>query len=228
MYRSLLLAVAVLSATPALAQDEGSLTLNGVGRLSIQTGWRMTTNGTFYNGYYGKRPGLQRGANSPGGPLVVGSFAYGVSESLELGVDLFGTGERLQLAEQPVLETLTYGALVGLRFRSVLELGSLQLIPFAGLLTGPTLVYSRFQGVSESAREIVTQAWAGAAGASLRLSPRWGLTAEYRLSFVRGQVAELGGQKFGSFNAGGNWLSLGVTYTWPPEPNRPIAGGLGF
>ena len=75
----------------------------------------------------------------------------------------------------------------------------------------------------------MTQAWAGTLGATLRVSPRWGLTAEYRISFVRGPVGSIGEQKFGSFNGGGSWFALGLTYVWPPDPSRSFGGrGVGF
>lgn len=225
MYRSLLLSVALLSAPAALAQDEVNTTLEGVGRLTLQSGWRLTSNNTFYEGYYATRPELARGPTSPGGPLVVGSFAYGITDMVELGVDLFATGERLRLTDQPELTTLTYGALVGVRFQTVLEVGQ-GLVPFAGILTGPTLAFSQFKG--QPAQEIMTQAWAGTVGATMRLSDRWGLTGEYRFSFVRGPVGALANQKFGSFNGGGNWFALGVTYLWPPEPSRGMGRGVGF
>jgi hypothetical protein len=226
MYRSLFLAAALLSAPAALAQEELDTTLEGVGRLSIQTGWRLTSNDTFYNGYYARNPDLVRGPTSAGGPLVVGSFAYGITDMVELGVDLFATGERLRLTDQPMLTTMTYGALVGVRFQTVLDLGPNGLIPFAGILTGPTLAFSQFEG--KTAQEVMTQAWAGTLGATLRLNNRWGITGEYRFSFVRGPVGGLDGQKFGSFNGGGNWFALGMTYTWPPEPSNGMGKGMGF
>ena len=226
MYRSLFLAAALLSAPAALAQDELNTSLEGVGRLTIQSGWRLTSNDTFYEGYYSKHEGLVRGPTSAGGPLVVGSFAYGITDMVELGVDLFATGERLRLTDQPMLTTLTYGALVGVRFQSVLDIGPYGLVPFAGILTGPTLAFSQFEG--QQAREEMTQAWVGTVGATLRLSPRWGLTGEYRLSFVRGLVNDVGSEKFGSYNGGGNWFALGVTYTWPPEQSHGMGRGVGF
>ena len=228
MYRSLFLSAALLSAPAALAQDEVPTSLEGVGRLTIQSGWRMTSNDTLYDGYYSApgREGLVRGPTSSGGPLAVGSFAYAVTDTVELGVDLFATGERLHLTDQPVLNTMTYGALVGVRFQTVLpDFGPYGLVPFAGILTGPTLAYSAFEG--QTPQEIMTQAWAGTVGATMRLSPRWGVTAEYRLSFVRGQVGSVE-QKLGSFNGGGSWFALGITYTWPPEPGLGAGRGVGF
>ncbi|XXF75002.1 hypothetical protein P2318_18185 [Myxococcaceae bacterium GXIMD 01537] len=229
MYRSLLLA-AVLTASTALAQEEEyevPTSLEGVGRLSIQSGWRLTSNETFYEGYYAANSQLERGPMSNGGPLVIGSFAYSISDLIELGVDLFATGERLRLTNQPTLTTMTYGALLAVRFQTVLpQVGPYGFVPFMGILSGPTLAYSVFEG--QKANEVVTQTWAGTLGGTLRLSPRWGLTAEYRLSFVRGQVAPPGGLKLGSYNGGGNWFALGVTYTWPPEPSRKLGGGAPF
>lgn len=229
MSRSLFLA-AVLSASAALAQDDDypSESLSGVGRFSLEAGWRLTTNKTFYNSYYGGRPDLTRAPGSPGGPLAVGSFAYGISESLELGVDLFAGGERLQLTGQPELTTATYGALVGLRLQSVVPgFGPHGLVPFIGLLAGPTLAYSQFKGAT--GQEDLKTAYGATLGATLRMNPRWGLTAEYRFVNVRGPVGGLSGQSFTSFNGGGSWFSVGLTYTWPPEQNsHPLGSGLGF
>lgn len=228
MSRGLLLLAALLSASASLAQDDVAPTsLEGVGRLTIQTGWRLTSNDTFYERYYSQHAELARGPSSSGGPLVAGSFAYALTDTVELGIDLFATGERLRLTNQPELTTLTYGALVGVRFQTVLDVGPHGLVPFAGILTGPTLAYSKFEG--QQAQEVVTQAWTGTVGATLRLSPRWGLTGEYRLSFVRGPVGNLGSQTFGSFNGGGNWFALGVTYTWPPDVGARSRGrSVGF
>lgn len=227
MSRSLCLA-AVLAASAALAQDDDypSESLSGVGRFSLQAGWRLTPNKTFYNSYYSARPDLTRSPGSPGGPLAVGSFAYGISDTLELGVDLFGGGERLQLTNQPELTTATYGALVGLRYH-VLDFGLRGLVPFIGVLTGPTLAYSQFKGAP--GQEDLKTAYGATVGATLRMNARWGLTAEYRFLNVRGPVGGLAGQSFGSFNGGGSWFSLGLTYVWPAEQNsHPLGSGLGF
>jgi hypothetical protein len=210
----LLSLVAALAASTAFAQG-GAPSLEGEGRISIQGGWRYVSNSTFYNGYYSQYPNLERSPQSHGGPLVVGSFAYAVTDLVEVGIDLFGTAERIQLTGQPRLTVLSYGALVGLRFQSWLDLGPEGTVPFLGILTGPMLASSAFQG--EPVRELLSQAWAGNAGATMRLTPKWGLTLEYRLVFARGPVSRPN-ERFGSFNAGGSWLSLGVNYTFPAEP----------
>jgi hypothetical protein len=84
-----------------------------------------------------------------------------------------------------------------------------------GLLSGPTLVLSTFQG--SPGTEGVKQAGGLSAGASLRLSPRWAATLELRGVLVRGPVKDLG-----SVNGGGAWLGLGATYSFDAEPSRPV------
>jgi opacity protein-like surface antigen len=206
----LLTLLAALAASTAFAQD-GAPSLEGEGRISIQGGWRYVSNSTFYNGYYSQHPEFERAPQSH----VVGSFAYAVTDLVEVGIDLFGTAERMQLTGTPELTVVNYGALLGLRFQGWLNLGPEGTVPFLGLLTGPMLASSTFKG--QPVRELLSQAWAGSAGATMRLTPRWGITAEYRLVFARGAVGKPE-ERFGTFNAGGSWLSVGVNYSFPPEP----------
>jgi hypothetical protein len=53
-------------------------------------------------------------------------------------------------------------------------------------------------------------------GATFRLTPTWGLNVEFRQVFARGAVGGTD-QNFGSFNAGGSWLTVGVNYTFPRD-----------
>jgi hypothetical protein len=218
-FTSVLPALLLLLATPAAAQYESeSASLDGVGRITVQGGWRYTSNTTFRTGYYARpeNQGLEQAAASPGGPLVAFTFGYAVNEYVELGVDLFATGERLELTGAPTLTTLTYGALVGLRLQTLLEgVGPHGLVPWVGLLSGPTLVLSTFQG--DPGTEGVKQAWGASVGASLRLSPRWAATLEARGVLVRGPVQDLG-----SVNGGGVWFGFGATYSFDAEPSRPV------
>ncbi|RKH61593.1 hypothetical protein [Corallococcus aberystwythensis] len=228
-----------LAAAPALAQDEdmggdnAPTNLDGVGRITLQAGYRLTSNNTLYDSWYGtKGPGngLERGPESSGAPLGVATFAYAMSDLVEIGIDLLGTTQNLRLSEPggdgPVsrkVSTVAYGLLIGMRFQGVLDVGPQGLVPFAGLLTGPTVVSSTREG--SSLQEKVTQAWVGSLGATLRLSAKWGITAEYRFMFLRGPVESPNATSYPgpfSFSSGGNWFALGVTYTFPPDPSRPL------
>lgn len=226
MHRLPLLAL-LLAAGSASAQDEEPLPLNGVGRISIQAGWRVSSNGTFYDSFYAlpAYQGVSRAPESPGGPLLAGSFAYAVTDFIELGIDLFATGEQLRLTGAPTLTNVTYGALVGLRLQTLLDVLTPEgVVPFVGFQTGPTLAYSTAEGVGS--RELFTQAWAGTVGATFRFSAHWGLTAEYRLAFIRGQSVFNNKPEFkglASYNAGGNWFALGVTYFFASDPIRPFS-----
>jgi hypothetical protein len=226
MRRLTLLAI-LLAAGSASAQDEESLPLNGVGRISVEAGWRISSNSTFYDSFYAlpAYQGVPRAPESPGGPLLAGSFAYAVTDFIELGIDLFATGEQLRLTGAPTLTNITYGALVGLRFQTLLDILTPEgVVPFVGLQTGPTLAYSTAEGAGS--RELFTQTWAGTVGATFRFSARWGLTAEYRLAFARGQSVFNNKPEFkelASYNAGGNWFALGVTYFFASDPIRPFS-----
>ncbi|MCE9670262.1 porin family protein [Myxococcus stipitatus] len=242
MPRRLLSLLALLIAAPAVAQDEEEdvpTSLDGVGRITVQAGWRVTSNNTFYERWYGRpgNEGLARAARAGGGPLGTATFAYAFTDMVEVGIDLFATGSTLQVtqpgatpADAPFersIKTFGYGALIGLRFQTVLpEVGPYGLVPFAGLFLGPALVSSERAG--EGVQDDTTRAYAASLGATWRLSANWGLTAEYRFVYLRGPVGPQDA-RVGSFNLGGNWMSLGVTYTFPPDPSRSMTGrGLGF
>jgi hypothetical protein len=223
--RRLLFLAFLLATASASAQELAPL--NGVGRISFQGGWRVSSNDTFYDSFYAlpANQGLERAPSSPGGPFLAGSFAYAVTDFIELGIDLFATGEQLRLTGAPTLLNVTYGALVGVRFQTLLDFLTPEgVVPFVGLQSGPTLVYSEAEGVGK--RELFTQPWAGSVGATFRFSSQWGLTAEYRLVFARGQSAfnnRDAYKELSSFNAGGNWFALGVTYLMAPDPIRPFS-----
>jgi hypothetical protein len=118
---------------------------------------------------------------------------------------------------------VTYGALVGLRFQALLDVLTRNgLVPFIGLQTGPVLALSMVEGVG--VRESFTQGWAGTVGINFRLSPQWGLSADYRLVFARGGNPFSGRpefEKLGSSNAGGSWFSVGVSFFFPPTTLKP-------
>jgi hypothetical protein len=219
----LILVTTLAASSAARAQDRAAPSLKGDSRVSVQAGWRYAANSTLYNAWYSSpdNADLPESSRSFGGPLIVGTFAYSVTDLVELGIDLFATGERMQLTGLPTLTTASYGALVGLRFQGWLDLGPEGTVPYLGILTGPLLATAAFKGLPP--KETLAQAWVGTVGATMRLNPTWGLNVELRQVFARGAT---GRADLGSFNAGGSWLSLGVTYFFPKDQGRRLGEGI--
>lgn len=218
------LLLVLLGASSASAQYEDeeeakfARKLDGSSRVSLHAGWRYAPNGKFYDGYYShpNNKGLERAGGSIGGPLVAGTFGYSPTEALEVGIDLFATYERMILTGQPGLNAITYGGLLGLRFQTQMEVAE-GLIPFFGILVGPMITGAFFdEGL---AVENFTTAIGGTVGATLRLTPKWGLTFEYRLLLGQGVAEDLG-----PYNAAGSWFSVGMTYSFPRKADRPFTG----
>jgi hypothetical protein len=222
--RGVLLLLVTLTASVAFAQydeDEEPKRLEGTSRISLQGGWRYAPNFKFYDNYYFARANrnLERSRGSIGGPLLTGTFAYSVKEFLELGIDLFTTYERMKLTNKPGLNAVTFGALIGLRFQKRFEIGPAGLIPSVGLLVGPMISASYFDGGRS-----VENGGTGlglSAGATLRLNPRWGICFEFRQLISQGEVEDVG-----TYNSGGSWLAVGFTYVLPWESERQINGRL--
>jgi opacity protein-like surface antigen len=218
--RRLLLLVLLFSAVGASAQDSGPSALDQTSRITVHGGWRLTSNETFYEGYYTLpgNEGLQRAPASPGGPFLGATFGYSATELVEVGIDVFATGERLQLTGTPPITTVTYGAMVGLRFQALLDVLTRNgVVPFVGIQSGPVLAFSTVEGVG--VKEAFNQGWAGTVGVNFRLSAHWGIAADYRLVFARGGnpfAGRPGLTSLGSYNAGGSWFSLGVSFYFPP------------
>jgi hypothetical protein len=236
--RRLVLLCVVLGASRALArvEESGPVPLDGVGRVTVQGGWRLSGNDTFYDSFYAL-PGYTctEGClrDSQGGPFLSATFAYSASDFVEVGIDLFGTQQTVRLTHAEPLSNTTYGALLGVRFQGLFAVLTPQgVVPFIGLQTGPSLASSQVQGVGR--QQVLMQPWVGTVGATVRFSAHWGLTAEYRLAFARGrspyndQTPLVGTDAsaykgLASYNAGGNWFALGVTYLLEPDPSRPVA-----
>jgi hypothetical protein len=201
-------------------KKERNLTLGPLertNRFSLQAGWKYTPNTTFFDKYYSRSEnrGLTRVNGTIGGPLVAGTFAYSPLEWLEVGFDLFFTYERMTLAERPPLNTLSFGLLLGVRAQKWFKLGNNELIPFVGALGGPMFAASYFPGGRSV--ENYANALGLTAGATLRISPQWGVCFEYRLMLGKGQA-----ERYGVYEAGGNWFTVGVTYILPRIKERPL------
>jgi hypothetical protein len=202
-------------------EKEAEKRLEGSSRIAVMGGWRYAPNFTFYDHYYFKpaNRGLERERGSIGGPLLTATFAYSVTDFIEVGIDLFATYERMSLTNKPGLNTATYGALVGVRLQKRLELGKQVWIPSVGILGGPHIAAAYYD--NDQAVERGMQALGFAAGATLRLSKEWGFCFELRHIFAGGDSEE------GPYNAGGSWLAVGMSYKIPwVFDDRKIRGRL--
>jgi hypothetical protein len=223
MCRSHLLLLVVLAASVASAQDseyeEEKLPpkLDGSRRFSLQAGWRYHPNTAFYDDFY-SQPGnrdLERAGGSIGGPLLLGMFGYSPLEWLELSLEPFATYERMRLTGEPGLNAITYGALIGVRLQKLLRIGPEGVVPSLGIATGPLLAASYFDG--GRALENFTQTLGVSAGLTVRITPTWGLTLDYRLLVGQGFAEDIG-----TYQAAGSWFSVGFNYTLPEVPDRPM------
>ncbi|MHB8876077.1 MAG: hypothetical protein ACYC8T_20495 [Myxococcaceae bacterium] len=183
--------------------------LEGYGRITAAVGWRLTPNDHFYS--RARELGRELAASSPGGPAVCLCFGYAANENVEVGIDLHVSGESLRLEGGAPITSITYGALVGVRLQAPGLLFD-ELVPYVAAFTGPTLVLVSSEDFPTA--ETFSAAWAGAAGATLRLGERFGATLEYRFLLARGMVPEVS-----SVNGGGHQLTLGFTVYFAPEPS---------
>ena len=185
----------LLSPGAAFAAEEG------MGRVTVLGGWRLTPNNHFEASAVAA--GTPLVSRSPGGPALIAGFGYSATALIEVAIDAIVGAERLHLTGSAPFTSLTYGALLNLRLQPqfTADFGM-----SVGVGTGPVLVdilNSHFKVASER----LTEGWEGEIGLFYRLSPRYSLTLEYRLLLARGTVNGVG-----SVNAGGSWLGLGFTF----------------
>jgi hypothetical protein len=200
-------------------------TPGGTGRITIQPSWRLTGNDVFANSASNSGHSLIK--TSPGGPGLFATGAYAITSELEVEISLFGGAEQLYLNGLPTLTSITYGGLVGLRVGISFWEDRIRPTVFAG--TGVGLVLAMGAGMPGMVEKL-TQPWAFGLGLAINIAPTWDLNFDYRLLIgSRGFVTDVG-----SFNGGGSWFSIGVSYLFAPEPgytskpNLPEYEGTGM
>lgn len=194
-------ALALLVVAP-LAAAESPHSMDGIGRISVQGGWRYVPNGYFAG--KADAAGSPFLAPSPGGPAVVASFGYGTSEWLEVAIDAFGAYETFELAGNSPFNAWTYGALVGVRAWAI-DRPFRGLMPWVGLQLGPAL--ATISSPSMPGAERLLGGLSASGGVVYRWTDEWGLSAELRWLQARVPVGDIGGA-----NAGGVFFTLGVTH----------------
>lgn len=209
---------AVLLITLLWASAASAGPLEGQGRVTLLGGWRITPNAAFYQ-RAAQTFGLTQSGGA-GGPMLSATFAYSASDLFELGIDLFGSGERMTFTEANRFTTVTYGGWISLRMQ--LLAGSVgpveRLIPFIGAQGGPTLVLAT-GGPQSTFQEVFGQGYAATVGVT-GLSGKFGFTLEAKYVFAWGSAAPVG-----TFSAGGIWAGLGFTWGFPPSGSEPSSPG---
>ncbi|MBK7863267.1 MAG: hypothetical protein IPJ65_32615 [Archangiaceae bacterium] len=202
---------AVMAVSSASAAERWENGIDGVGRISVMGGWKLASNDWFFaRAGEGGHPVVNRGI---GGPQGQASFGYGAISWLEVAIDLFVGYDRFTLDGVPPISTLSYGALLGVRFVAM-DLFFPGFAPFFGVGVGPTLGYVYSGRENETFEKLVTGV-SGNAGVTYRINDRVGVTLEYRFVYARGAFYVAQDDAGAGLNTGGSWFSLGVVIYFP-------------
>lgn len=202
-------AVVLFWAASAHAIERWPAGIDGVGRVSVLAGWKLTPNDYFFaNAASQGNPVEWRGF---GAPQATASFGYGATRFIEASIDLFIGGDRFKIAGYDPITTITYGALIGIRF-TYMDLFFKGFAPYIGASVGPTLGYVMTTGVDPM--ETLVTGIAGTAGLSYRVAERVAITLEYRFLYARAKWV------LGGVNVGANWFSAGVVIYFPRSPSE--------
>ncbi len=205
---------ALIAAAPAMAQQR---TLEGAGRISLQGGYRYTPNGDFIRRAEAAGFPVEGGAII-GGPQFSGSFGYAPLDWMEATIDVIVGFESFRLRDLDTFTSTTYGALIGVRLAKT-DFPFQNLVPHIGAQIGPVLSF--ISGTSIAGSERFNTAYSLNAGLTFRFAERWAAGFDVRYLFAYGALPEVA-----TFNAGGLWGSLSVTYFIPSGPKDPLGGML--
>ncbi len=201
--------VLALAASSSFAQRTDSV--QGWGRISVLGGYRWVPN--WYFADRAAQAGFPVAKASPGGPLGIASFGYGVFDSLELAVDLFAAWETFELTDYAPFSATTYGAMLGPRLtkRNLFP----GFTPYVGVEGGPTLALVSSNSISNPERLLGGLAAVG--GFHWAFHDRWAISFDVRWIYARSAVPGISG-----INVGGVLFSLGVSTFFAPSPKREL------
>jgi hypothetical protein len=210
--RAVLLA-SVLAGSTALAQER---TIEGMGRVAVQGGYRWTPNPDFARRAAEQQHPVVGGLT--GGPQFSASFGYAPLDWVEATIDLFVGFEDFRLEGYETFTSTTYGALLGVRLAKM-DFPVRGLVPYVGAQLGPALSF--ISGKSIAGAERLNTGYSLNAGLTVRVKDRWGVGFDARYLFAMGDLPGVA-----TINAGGLWVSLSVTYFIPAGPKDPLGGML--
>lgn len=214
--RFLVLASLTAAATAFAADDRAERSLEGMGRVAVQGGYRWTPNADFMRRAADALHPVQGGM--PGGPQFSASFGYAPLDWVEATIDVFVGFENFRLEGLEQFTSTTYGALLGVRFAKM-DFPVRGLVPYFGAQLGPVLSFITSKSVANAER--LNTGYSINAGLTFRIRDRWGIGFDARWMFARGDVPEIA-----TIDAGGLWVSLSVTYFIPAGPKDPLGGML--
>jgi hypothetical protein len=175
--------------------------------MAVQAGWRWVPNGRFEA--QARDSGHPLAGSSPGGPSILGVFAYRPTLDLETAIEVGWASERFVFAEGPAMQLSHVPVAVAARWAPSVGRFS----PYLGGGLGYFLNF--FSGGPLGTAESHGAGPFFLAGAALDVTDRVAFTAEYRLAFAR-----VGLPGLGSLQTGGSQLQLGVQIAFPPEDRR--------
>jgi opacity protein-like surface antigen len=215
MVRRAAVLACLLTATATFA-DEDVRSLEGMGRIAVQGGYRWTPNAEFMKRAAALGHPVEGGM--PGGPQFSASFGYAPLDWIEATIDVFVGFENFRLQDLEQFTSTTYGALLGVRFAKM-DFPFRGLVPYFGAQLGPVLSF--ITGKSIAGNERLNTGYSINAGLTFRVADRWGIGLDARYLFSRGEVPDIA-----TIDAGGLWVSLSITYFIPAGPKDPLGGML--
>lgn len=205
---------ALLVASSVTAADR---TLEGMGRVALQGGYRYTPNADFIRRANAAGHPVEGGALN-GGPQFSASFGYAAFDWFEATIDLIVGFESFRLKDFEEFTSTTYGGLLGIRLAKM-DFPFHGLVPYVGAQIGPVLSYLTSRSTTGSER--FNTGYSINAGLTFRFADRWGAGFDVRYLFAWGDLPEVA-----TLNAGGLWGSLSLTYFIPSGPKDPMGGML--
>lgn len=204
-----------VTASAAFAQQERSV--EGMGRIAVQGGYRWTPNSSF--AAQAASAGHPLIGRMNGGPQFSVSFGYAALDWLEASIDAFVGFEQFRLEGLEQFTSTSYGALLGVRIEKM-DFPFRGVLPYLGAQIGPALAFIASHSVANS--EKLNTGISVNAGLTFRVAEKWGLGFDARYLFgTNGEIPDLG-----SIDGGGLWISLTVTFFIGAGPKDPMGGML--
>ena len=176
-------------------------------RIALEAGWRYQPNARFAE--WAAINGHTSTGQSSGGPALIATFGYRPLAEIEVAIEIGFAYERygflgekpMELNQLPITLSVRYTPFTG------------SIYPYVGLGYGYVLNF--FTDAPGGGIESHGSGPTALLGVAFEVSKRVSILAEYRYTYCRVEVGNLG-----YLQAGGNGFYVGVQLAFPPEDNR--------